>query len=79
MQDADDPRLRECLAAFAARDYTACYVAAIRDSAPPLESGHPVFRQLVAICLQRLGQAEDLEATCPGCCWTRPPIPGKSP
>ena len=62
MQDVDDPRLRECLAAFASRDYTACYVAAIRDSAQPLDSGHPVFRQLVAICLQRLGQAADLEA-----------------
>jgi hypothetical protein len=33
MKEIDDPRLRECLTAFAARDYLACHLAAIGDSA----------------------------------------------
>jgi CHAT domain-containing protein/tetratricopeptide (TPR) repeat protein len=57
----DDPRLPECLLAFGARDYLGCYRAAIRGRAEPGQPDHPVFRQLIAICLQRLGQMEDLD------------------
>ncbi|WP_185845943.1 CHAT domain-containing protein [Kibdelosporangium aridum] len=55
----DDPRLAECFTAFAARDYLACYSAAVRGPEP----GQPdplVFRQLIAICIQRLGQTDEL-------------------
>jgi tetratricopeptide (TPR) repeat protein len=59
MQAVDDPRLQECLSAFAARDYLGCYAAATQDSAQLGRPDHPVFRQLIAICLQRLGQLEE--------------------
>ncbi|WP_184920323.1 CHAT domain-containing protein [Saccharothrix ecbatanensis] len=50
----------DCLAAFAARDYVTCYQTAISNF--PVH-GPPrllVFYQLIAICLQRLGQSRDL-------------------
>jgi CHAT domain-containing protein/tetratricopeptide (TPR) repeat protein len=60
MNTSDDPRLSECLTAFAAGDYLSCYEAARRDPAPG-QPDHLVFQQLIVICMQRLGQSEVLD------------------
>lgn len=59
MTESESTRLSECLTAFGARDYLACYIAAIGDAPQTGILEHPVLRQFVAICLQRLGQLDD--------------------
>ncbi len=53
-----DPVLEKCLAAFAARDYRDCYHLASESGESPHRA---VLNQLLAICLQRLRQAQTLD------------------
>ncbi|PSL52168.1 tetratricopeptide repeat protein [Saccharothrix carnea] len=62
MDEPDVPDLSECLAAFAARDYVTCYHAARRGLSAQGPSQDFVLGQLIAICVQRLGQSNELPA-----------------
>ncbi|UBU08844.1 CHAT domain-containing tetratricopeptide repeat protein [Nonomuraea gerenzanensis] len=61
MNVSDEERFAECLTAFAARDYRRCATAAKRDDPHWEPPGHLVFRQLLPICVYRLGQGADLD------------------